>query len=96
VPRRKIIDGNHRKAIADELGYECPEVVQVGLGEDEKRTQARALNLARRRLTTGQKRQLITDQLTESPGRSNRWVAKALGGSHMPVTSVRVELEAGG
>jgi hypothetical protein len=23
-PRRKIIDGNHRKAIADELGYECP------------------------------------------------------------------------
>ncbi len=26
-PRRKIIDGNYRKAIADELGYDCPEIV---------------------------------------------------------------------
>jgi hypothetical protein len=68
----------------------------VGLGEDDKRTQARTLNLARRQLTNGQKRQLIADQLTEPPGRSNRWDAKALGESHPPVASVWVELEAGG
>ena len=49
-PRRKIIDGNYRKQIADELGYECPEIVQAGLDEEEKRTLARALNLARRQL----------------------------------------------
>jgi ParB-like chromosome segregation protein Spo0J len=95
-PRRKIIDGNHRKAIADELGYDCPEVVQEGLGEDDKRTLARALNLARRQLSTEQKRQLIADQLAETPGRSNRWVAKALGVSHPTVASVRVELEGAG
>jgi ParB-like chromosome segregation protein Spo0J len=49
--RRKIIDGSYRKAIADELGYDCPEIVQDGLTEDEKRTLARALNLARRQLS---------------------------------------------
>jgi ParB-like chromosome segregation protein Spo0J len=51
-PRRKIIDGNHRKEIAEELGYECPEIVQAGLEDDEKRTLARALNLARRQFTS--------------------------------------------
>ena len=49
-PVRGIIDGNHRKGIADELGYDCPEVVKDGLSDQEKRTLARALNLARRQL----------------------------------------------
>ena len=26
-PKRKIIDGNYRKQIANELGYDCPEIV---------------------------------------------------------------------
>ena len=30
-PRRKIIDGNYRKRIANELGYACPEIVTAGL-----------------------------------------------------------------
>ena len=34
-----------------ELGYDCPEIVQAGLTDEEKRTLARALNLARRQLT---------------------------------------------
>ena len=37
---KRILDGNYRKAIADELGYHCPEIVQEGLTEDEKRTLA--------------------------------------------------------
>src|SRR5947209_19443239 len=49
-PVRRIIDGNIRKRIADELGYDCPEVVKEGLTGPEKRTLARALNLARRQL----------------------------------------------
>src|SRR3954463_10537317 len=53
-PRRKIIDGNYRKAIADELGYDCPEIVHLGLIDAERRTMARALNLARRQLTQEQ------------------------------------------
>lgn len=91
--RRLIIDGNFRKAIADELGYDCPEIVQEGLAEEEKRTLARALNLARRQLSTDQKRQLIADQLRETPERSNRWVAKQLGVSHPTVASMRGELQ---
>lgn len=92
-PRRKIIDGNYRKAIADELGYDCPEILHAGLTEEEKRTLARALNLARRQLSTEQKRRLIAEQLHETPERTNRWIAKQLGVHHATVASVRAELE---
>lgn len=95
-PLRKIIDGNYRKRIADEFGYECPEVVHSGLDEDERRTLARALNLARRHLNREQKRELIADQLCESPDRSNRWVAKQLGVHHATVANVRSLLESSG
>ena len=94
--RRKIIDGNHRRAIADELGYDCPEIVHPGLDEKEKRTLARALNLARRQLDREQKRQLIADQLNETPGKSLRWIAKMLGVHHTTVGSVRDEMHATG
>jgi ParB-like chromosome segregation protein Spo0J len=94
--RRRIIDGNYRKAIADELGYHCPEIVLDDLTEEDQRTMARALNLARRQLTTEQKRQLIADQLQETPDRSNRWIAKQLGVSHVTVASVRTEMEGTG
>jgi len=95
-PVRGIIDGNYRKKIADEFGYDCPEIVQPDLDEDEKRTLARALNLARRQLSREQKRELIADQLCESPDRSNRWVAKQLGVHHATVASVRAVLETNG
>jgi hypothetical protein len=95
-PKRGIIDGNHRKAIADELGYDCPEIVQLGLDEEEKRTLARALNLARRQLNTDQKRQLIADQLRETPDRTSRWIGKMLGVHHTTVANVRAELESVG
>ena len=64
-PRRKIIDGNYRKQIAEELNYDCPEIVHPNLDDDEKRLLARALNLARRHLSQEQKRELIADQLEE-------------------------------
>jgi hypothetical protein len=95
-PRREIIDGNYRKAIADELGYDCPEIVQGDLTEEEKRTLARALNLARRHLTQEQKRQLVADQLRETPDRSNRWVGKQMGVHHATVAAVRAEMVATG
>ncbi len=95
-PRRKIIDGNYRKQFADEFGYECPEIVHSGLNDEEMRTLARALNLARRRLTTDQKRELIADQLRETPGKSLRWYAKMLGVHHTTVGSVRAEMASTG
>ena len=95
-PIRKIIDGNYRKQIAEELGYDCPEIVQPDLEDDEKRTLARCLNLARRHFTNEQKRELISDQLFETPERSNRWVAKQLGVHHATVAKTRGELQATG
>ena len=77
-PKRRIIDGVHRKRIADELGYGGPEHVCPNLDEAEMRTFGRALNLARRQLTHEQKRHLIADQLRETADRSNRWVGKQL------------------
>jgi hypothetical protein len=92
-PRRKVIDGNYRRAIADELAYECPEIIKEGLADDEMRTMARALNLARRQLSQEQKRQLVADQLRETPNRSNRLIGKQLGVHHATVASVRAEME---
>src|SRR5437762_73517 len=54
------------------------------------------LNLPRRQLTQEQKRQVIADQLQETPSRSNRWIGKQLGVSHPTVASVRAEMEATG
>jgi ParB-like chromosome segregation protein Spo0J len=90
---RLVIDGNQRKRLADEFGYPCPEVVRPDLGPEEMRTLARALNLARRQLSQEQKRQLIANQLTESPDRTNRMIAKLLGVDHKTVASVRAEAE---
>ena len=77
-------------------GYECPEIVKDGLTDQEKRTLARALNLARRQLDQARSGQIIADQLRETPGRSNRWVGKQLGVHHATVAAVRSGLEGTG
>ena len=92
-PVRLVIDGNQRKRLADEFGYPCPEVARPDLDPEEMRALARALNLARRTLTSEQKRTLIADQLAETPDRTNRMVAKLLGVDHKTVASVRAEAE---
>lgn len=84
-----------RCGLSHVCGRDCPENVQIG-GTRTKRTLARALNLARRQLSQEQKRQLVADQLHETPDRSNRWVGKQLGVHHATVASVRSEMEAGG
>ena len=88
-----ILDGFARAKIAKELGYECPSVTVKGLSEQEKRSQVRALNLARRHLDYFAKRQIITDELRENPGRSNNWIAKSLGVDDKTVASVRREMQ---
>ena len=91
-----ILDGFARAQIAQELGYECPSVTVEGLSEQEKRSQVRALNLARRQLDQRAKRQIIADELRENPRRSNRWIAKSLGVNHETVGCVRQELQSTG
>ena len=84
--------GTTEEAFADEFGYDCPEIVRTGLEEDEMRTMARALNLARRRLSTDQKQDLIADQLRETPNWSLRRVGKMSGVDGKTVASVRAEM----
>ena len=69
---------------------------RAGLSEEEKRTLARALNLARRQLDQAGKRAIVADQLRETPGRSNRWIGKQLGVHHATVAAVRSGLEGTG
>lgn len=90
---RRIIDGKNGKQIADQLGYECPEMVKDDLSDDEQRLLARCVNLARRRFSQAQRRQIIAAQLRETPQRSNNWIGKQLGVHHATVASVRTELE---
>lgn len=88
-----ILDGHHRVKACTELGIEWPRFVRKGLTEDEKRTHARQLNLARRHLDRAQKRDLIAEQLKETPEKSNRQVAVGLGVDHKTVAAVKSELE---
>jgi DNA modification methylase/ParB-like chromosome segregation protein Spo0J len=88
-----ILDGFARSKIAKEFGYDCPSVVVTGLTDQEKRSQVRALNLARRHLDSYAKRQVIADELKENPGRSNNWTAKSLGVDDKTVASVRREMQ---
>lgn len=89
-----ILDGHHRLQICEELGIkDYPRVIRAGMTDEEKRTHARKLNMARRHLTQEQKRGLICEQLKETPEKSDRQIAKALGVSDKTVGSQRKELE---
>ena len=88
-----ILDGFARTKIAKELGYECPSVTVKGLSEQEKRSQVRALNLARRHLDYHARRQVMADEMRENSARSNNWIAKSLGVDDKTVASVRREMQ---
>ena len=96
------LDGHHRQQIYQELraeGVPLPEppvIIRVGLSEEEKRAHVRSLNLNRRYLAREQRRQLIADQLKETPHQSNRQVAEVLGCDHKTVGTIREELEGRG
>lgn len=89
-----ILDGHHRVRACAELGIkEWPSVVRVGFTEEQKRTHARRLNLNRRHLTQEQKRELIRQQLIETPAISDRQIARDLGVDNKTVGVQRKELE---
>ena len=90
----QVLDGHHRLKICQELGIkDYPKVIRAGMSESEKLTHARKLNIARRHLTSEQKRGLIREQLKETPEKSDRQIAQALGVSHPTVAAQRRELE---
>ena len=92
-----VLDGYHRLKICGELGIkDFPKVIRAGMTEAEKLTHARKLNMARRQLTSEQKRELIRDQLKAMPEQSDRQIAKALGVDHKTIGLQRHEMEGRG
>ena len=96
-----ILDGHTRNRIIMELRAEGVRVdhqsiIRPGLTEPEKRAHVRALNLQRRHLTPVQRRNLIAQQLQETPEKSDRLVASQLHVDRETVGKVRGVLEATG
>ncbi len=93
-----VLDGHHRLRAVAELRAEgvdvadAPVVRRVFADESAKRAHVRALNLNRRHLTQEQRRALIAEQLAETPERSDRQIATALGVSNRTVTTERGNL----
>jgi ParB-like chromosome segregation protein Spo0J len=92
----EILDGHHRYRAWAELKKNEPPpiIVREGLSEQEKRAFARKNNILRRHLTREQVRQLIAEQLKDSPDWADNRVADELGVDGKTVGSVREELEA--
>lgn len=89
-----VLDGHHRLKACEELGIkDYPKVIRAGMTEEEKRTHARKLNMARRQLSQEQRRELIRQQLRETPEKSDRQIAAGLGVSDKTVGNQRREME---
>lgn len=92
-----VLDGHHRLKACEELGItDYPKIVRSGMTEEQKRTHARKLNMARRQLNREQKQQLIREQLRETPERSDRQIAGELGVSNPTVSATRKKMEEAG
>ena len=92
-----VLDGHHRLQICAELGIkDFPKVIRAGMTEEEKRTHARKLNMARRQLNREQKQELIREQLRETPEKSDRQIAQGLGVSNSTVSVQRKSMEKSG
>lgn len=92
-----VIDGHHRYMICQKHGItDYPSVIRRGWTEQQKRAHSRKSNLFRRHLTRERRRELIEDQLRETPADSDRAIAKSLGVDHKTVGAARRELEGSG
>ena len=90
-----ILDGHHRHRACSELGVtDVPTVVRLGLDEEHKRAFARKSNALRRHLTRQQVRQLIADQLRDTPQWANNRIGRELGVDSKTVATARKRLEA--
>lgn len=90
----RILDGNHRAAIATELGIDYPVRVVEVADDAEAWDRAVALNCARRHLNREQVRELIGNEIRRKPDESDRAIARRVGCSPTTVGTVRAEMRA--
>lgn len=72
-----VLDGHHRKRIADELKVPYDRLVRVCESDEERQEIARTLNADRRQLSEEQRRQVVVE--LRQRGHSERAIAGALG-----------------
>jgi hypothetical protein len=87
-----IIDGHHRREIADRLHLDCPVIHEMGKSEAEKIALSISLNVDRRQLTREQKREVISASIKAEPELSNREHARRTGADDKTVAVVRDDL----
>ncbi|MBL4890472.1 MAG: ParB N-terminal domain-containing protein [Rhizobiaceae bacterium] len=88
-----ILDGHHRVAACEKLGLvDWPKIIRSNMSENEKRMHVRVLNVARRQLSTQEKRALISAQILDTPEISSRRIGGILGVCHKTVGRVRDNL----
>lgn len=88
-----LIDGRHRVRACQELGLE-PDTKTVHVRTvEEAHDVGLAVNLARRHLTSRDKRRLVMATLIRDPEKSDRAVAAAIGVSKSTVGLVRLDLQ---
>lgn len=88
----RILDGNHRAAIAAELGVDYPTVMVTVTDDGDAWDKAVALNCSRRHLNREQVREIIGNEISRRPDDSDRAIARRVGCSPTTVGSVRAEV----
>jgi len=84
-----VVDGNNRASIAAELLQKVPIRPVPGLTMSDAIDYALRVNVARRHLTSKQKRELIAAELRHDRSRSDAAIARLLGVSDKTVAAVR-------
>lgn len=90
-----IFDGRARARACRELEIE-PRIRYVDIDAAAAKSWSVVLNLARRQLSTADRRGIIRDELLRDASRSDRKIAIACGSTHPTVAAVRHQLEASG
>ncbi len=85
-----ILDGHHRYRSCTELGItDFPTTVRPCLTEEDRRIFARKSNMLRRHLNRKQVRELIAEQLKDTPSWANNRIGQVLGADSKTVATVR-------
>ncbi len=87
----RLIDGHHRRQVAQELGIDCPTEVRPVASDEEALDLAVTINATRRHLTREQRRDLIRAEIDRRPEDSDRAIARRVGCSPSTVGAVRAE-----
>ena len=89
-----ILDGHHRYRACVELGItDFATIVRPGLTEEGRRIFARKNNMLRRHLNRKQVREIIAEQLKDTPTWANNRIAQVLGTDSKTVKVIRERLE---